>query len=360
MTASRRLLTTLLVPAVGLLAACGHDEAELARAEREPVRVSVTTVERVIGPAAVQVRGVVQPARRSTVSTRVSGPVVSLSVAAGDRVRRGDPLVEIQPEAAEGQLSQAKGALAQAQAALALAQRNHARYQALHAEKAVSDAELDMATMQLDQARGAVRQAEGAVTTAATIADDAVVRAPFDARVVNTLVELGDLAAPGRPLVEVESLAAREIWLTVRAADVSRIASGQRLEVRIDSRPDLGTVPGVVTEVVPSADPATHTFTVKVRLEGVDIPSGLTGRAMIAGESSDRLVVPASAVHRRGGLELVVVRAEDGTSRTRAVTTGVAVAGDRVEILSGVAEGESVVIDAPAPPPEGTPLEVAS
>ena len=88
------------------------------------------------------------------------------------------------------------------------------------------------------------------------------------------------------------------------------------------------------------------------------MPSGFSGRATISGDTTDRLAVPVDAVHRRGGLELVIVRAEDGSARTRAVTTGSAIDGDRVEVLSGVDAGESVVVNAPGPVADGTPLEL--
>jgi RND family efflux transporter MFP subunit len=307
---------------------------------------------------AIDVYGIVQPGRQSFVSSRVMGPVVAVHVQAGAEVRKNQALLQILPEATDGQVAQAEGALAQATAAATLAARNFQRYEALHAEGAASDLELDMARMQIDQAQGAVRQAEGALQAASSVADEAVVRAPFAARVVDTLVEVGDLAAPGRPLVRVESLGGRQIWLTVRAADIERVKIGEELAVRLDNRPELGKITGVVDEIVPSADPATHTFTVKIGLAGVEVPSGLSGRAALRGDAVERLVVPASAVHRRGGLELVVVRAEDGTARTLAVTTGGTLEDGRVEVLSGLAAGAQVVVDAPGPVADGTPLEV--
>jgi RND family efflux transporter MFP subunit len=185
-----------------------------------------------------------------------------------------------------------------------------------------------------------------------------VVKAPFAARIVDTLVEVGDLATPGRPLVQVEALGGRELWIEVRAADIERVAVGDTLAVRLDSRPDLGQLQGAVAESVPSADAATHTFTVKVSLADVDVPSGLSGRAMLPGDAIDRIVIPTSAVHRRGGLELVVVRSDDGTARTRAVTTGATSPDGRIEILSGVNPGEVVLVDAPGPVADGTPVEV--
>ena len=74
--------------------------------------------------------------------------------------------------------------------------------------------------MEYERAQGAVTQAEGAVRAATTVAGESIVRAPFTGRVVDTLVDVGDLAAPGRPLVRVESTAGRQFWVTVREADI--------------------------------------------------------------------------------------------------------------------------------------------
>lgn len=356
-----RIIATagLVIAALAVASGCGRHEAELAPASLEPVTVHTTPVEQVTTSQPIEVRGTVHAGRESYVSSRVTGPVTAVFVDAGTPVRKDQRLLQIQPAASEGQLAQASGALSQAEAALALAERNYRRYQALHEQGAASDLELDMARMEYERAQGATTQAEGAVRAASTVADESLVRAPFDGRVVDTLVEVGDLAAPGRPLVRVQSTAGQQIWLIVRESDIGRLEAGQQLAVSIDARPDLGTIEGRVEEIVPSADPATHTFVVKVGLPGITLPSGLAGRALIPGDEKARLVVPASAVHRRGGLELVVVRAEDGTARTRAVTTGRSLPGDRIEVLSGLEAGDMVAVDVPGPVADGTPLEVA-
>jgi len=353
-----RMSTLVPITALVITAACGHDEAQRVDSDFQTHLVSVAEVEGVTESRPIEVRGTVHPARQATVSSRVMGPVVALMVRAGATVAKGQTLLEIQPEASEGQLAQTRGALAQASAGLALAERNHQRFKALHAENAASELELDMAKMQYEQARGAVAQAEGAVRSASSVAKESAVRAPFAARVVETLVEVGDLAAPGRPLVRVESTEGQQIWLAVREADIRRVALDQQIDVFLDARPDLGRLTGHVHEIVPSADSATHTFAVKVGLEDIHVPSGLSGRAIILGDASDRLLAPAAAIHHRGGLELVVVRTADGTARTRAVTTGRAFPDDRIEILSGLNAGEMVVTDAPGPVADGTPLEV--
>jgi RND family efflux transporter MFP subunit len=341
-----------------MLTACGHEQADLEPADLPTVRASTTTVEVLAEAVPIEVRGTLQPARSADVSSRVSGPVIEVEVEAGDLVQAGDPLVHIQPDTSEGQLSQAQGALAQASAALALAEKNFHRFERLHAKGAASEVELDGARMEHERAQGAVKQAQGAVRAASSVAAETVAKAPFAGRVARRLIDVGDMVAPGRPLVRVETLAGQQIWLTVREADINRITDGQEITVRLDAKPELGALPATVDEIVPSADPATHTFTVKATLDADPLPSGLAGRGSIPGELTERLVVPRSAVHVRGGLELVIVRAADDTAQTRAVSTGAEVGTDRIEILAGLAAGDEVVVDAPGPVPDGSPLEV--
>jgi len=356
----RRIPTAALaIAALTAASGCGRHHADPAMPSHEPVTVRTAVVERITASQPIEVRGTVQAGRQALVSSRVMGPVTAIWVEAGSPVSQGQKLLQIQPAASDGQLAQATGALAQARAALSLAERNHRRFEALHADRAASDLELDLARMDFERAQGAVVQAEGAVQAAASVADESVVRAPFAGRVVDTLVDLGDLAAPGRPLVQVESTSGQQIHLVVREADIGRVVPGQLLRVTIDARPDLGPIEGPVEEIVPSADPATHSFTVKVGLPGAVLPTGMSGRAEIAGDEEPRLVVPGSTIHRRGGLELAVVRAADGSARTRAVTTGRPLSDGRIEVLSGLDEGEVVATDAPGPVADGTPLEVA-
>ncbi len=358
----KRITRLSIVPifcAVVLTGACGRERSAQAPAQLTPVKAHVEKVIMLREQKPIEVYGIVQPARQSFVSSRVIGPVVAVHVHAGEVVKKGQPLLEIQPQTIEGQVAQAQGALAQAEAALAIATKNFTRFTNLHKTGAASDLELDMARMQYEQAKGAVEQAKGAVQAASSVAKEATVRAPFAARIVDKLVDVGDLAAPGRPLVRVESLSGRQIWLTVRGADIHRVKRGQKLGVRFDDRPGLGTVQGTVSEIVPAADPATHTFTVKVGLGKLDVASGISGHAALPGDITSRLVIPASAVHHFGGLELVVVRDAHGKARTRAVTTGSVVKDGQIEVLSGLNEGDEVLTDLPGTVADGTPVEVA-
>jgi RND family efflux transporter MFP subunit len=346
----KKALLALAIPAV----ACGgkHEAKEAAPA---PVVAATARAEAAELPDRVELYGTVAADRTAAVSSRVMANIVAVLVKPGDLVQPGDVLVEIDPATAKGQESQAMGALAQARAGLALAERNYQRYQALAKTGSASELELDMARMQYEQARGAVQQGEGAVEAASSVARESRVTAPFAGRVAARMVEAGDLAAPGRPLVTVESATGRRLVVQVPSttAAASGLRAGQNVTVRIDGVP--GEATGVVAEMSPGADPGSHTFTAKIELAGPPVSTGLTGRATLVAGKRTAVLVPAGAVVQSGGLPMVAIRDADGKARSRAVTTGAA-QGGMVEILSGLSGGETVLISLSALPADGTPV----
>jgi len=355
-----KLAATAIV-IVGLATvACGH-RGEQADRGATVVTAGIGKAELVEVPKRVELYGSVQPDREAAVSTRVMATVTAVKVKAGDAVRTGQVLVEIDPQTAQGQEAQARGALAQAQAALTLAARNHERYRALAARGAASDLEFEMARMQHEQAQGAVDQAQGAVEAAASVARESRVVAPFAGRVAAKLVEVGDLAAPGRPLVMLESATGRRLALAVPESvfEAAGLRIGTTLPVAIDALAGGTAITGTVEEMAPGADPASHTFRLKVRLEGGEIATGLAGRAWVTLGSRRAVAVPASAVLTSGGVTMIAVRDGDGRARTRAVVTGERLADGRVEVLSGLAGGEDVLLDPGVIPPDGAGVQEA-
>lgn len=351
-----------------LAAACAGRGEKGAAPETAPppaVKARVATVEKVAVPLGVELPGTVEADRTAAISSRVMATVTAVHVRPGDSVRRGQTLVEIDPRTAAGQVGQAQGGLSQAQAGLALAERNYERFKALAAANAASQLELDIARTQYEQARGAVEQARGAVSSASSVAGESRVVAPFDGRVVAKMVEVGDLAAPGRPLVQIESGAAHRLSVAVPESVLARspLAVGDTVQVSIDVRPDLGRFPGKVAEISSGADPMAHAYTFKISLGGAQVPSGAYGRAWLAGGERETLAVPKDAVLRQGGANLVVVRDVDGTASSRVVTLGADIAetvDGRVEVLSGLAAGETVLLGLPAVPPLGSRVEEVS
>ena len=351
---SSKVLMGLVAAGAASLGACSSPHSP-SRKDPPPVAAATALVEKASLPDRLTLYGTVTADRSAAVSSRVMANVVAVPARVGQSVAAGDVLVEIDAATASGQVAQAKGALAQARAALSLAERNYERYKALAATGSASALELDMTRMQYEQAKGAVQQGEGAVDAASSVAKESRVTAPFAGRVAARLVEAGDLAAPGRPLVVVESATGRRLVVQVPASTVaaSGLAAGKKLPIRIDGV--ASELAGTVVEMSPGADPASHTYTVTLELAGTPVATGLTGRATLDIAPRATILVPASAVLTSGGLTLVAVKDEAGKARSRAVTTGDA-SGGKVEILSGLSGGETVLVGLAAPPADGAPV----
>ncbi|HEX7528631.1 MAG TPA: efflux RND transporter periplasmic adaptor subunit, partial [Thermoanaerobaculia bacterium] len=198
--------------AAAVLAGCGASQDPSKKSSSpSPISAATALVERASLPDRLTLYGTVTADRSAAVSSRVTANVVAVPARVGQAVNAGEVLVEIDPQTAKGQEAQARGALAQARAALSLAERNYERYKALAASGSASPLELDMNRMQYEQAKGAVQQGEGAVEAASSVARESRVTSPFAGRVASRLVEAGDLAAPGRPLVTIESATGRRL-----------------------------------------------------------------------------------------------------------------------------------------------------
>ncbi len=345
--------------------ACGprSDSDTGPAAESPPISARVATAERVAASRRIELAGTVEAERSTSVSSRVMASVTAIHVQLGDSVRAGQTLISIDPSAAEGQVAQARGALAQTESALALARRNHERYVALAANQSASELELDLARTQFEQAAGAVQQARGAVASASSMARDARVVSPFAGRVTARLVEVGDLAAPGRPLVTIESRTGHRLVVGVPESNVraAALGPGSPLAVTLDAHADLGQIAGTIAEISPGPDAITHAYTVKIDLPAGrvgEIAAGAAGRAYLAVGGSDAVQVPVLALIESGGLTLVVVRTAEGMALSRVVTVGRRDGGDNVEILSGLSGGESVVLGLDHAPGAGARIEV--
>jgi multidrug efflux pump subunit AcrA (membrane-fusion protein) len=151
--------------------------------------------------ASLDIEGTLQALQQSTVAAQVGGNVLQLAVKAGDRVKAGALLARIDERELQAGLAGGDAGVAQAAAALAQAQQNATRTRDLRAQGFVSQAALDLAETQLQAAQAAHRQAQAGRSQAALARSFAAVTAPFDAVVLATHVETGDLATPGRPLV---------------------------------------------------------------------------------------------------------------------------------------------------------------
>ena len=291
--------------------------------------------------------GIVEAERRSTVSAQVAARIEELPFDVDDYVKRGDIIVRFRDRPAAADLKQAEAAAQEARARLEEARSNHSRIQALYEQKRVSSADMDRANADLQSARARVEAADGALLAARERYENTLVRAPFSGIVVERNVELGEMATVGTPLMTGLSLEHLRVVVDVPQSDIGALRGGGEAWVDL---PGGGSLETQDVRIFPYADPATHTFRVRMRLaEGQHgIYPGMWVKVRFHTGEDQVLPVPASAVITRSELTAVYVLGEDGALHLRQVRLGRELPDGRVAVLAGLDPGERVVTDGDA------------
>lgn len=290
-----------------------------------------------------EIDGVIQPVRQATVSAQASGRVVTLAVKMGDRVKAGQLLAVIDDREAAVGVQRSAAQVAQSEAEFRNAQANYERTRELQAKGFVSKAALDTAETQFKGAQAGREQAGAGARQSALAQGYTRVTAPYDGWVLQTHVDAGDLAVPGKPIATVYAPQPLRAVVQVPAsrAEVTRAAS--RIEVQIGSE----WVPPSARTSMPSADPVSQTVEWRLELAPQVTQNLLPGqqvRVRYVGGQATRSVVPAGAVLRRGELTAVYVATDKGFA-LRAVRLGADHGADGVEIVAGLQAGERVALD---------------
>lgn len=301
----------------------------------------VVPAERIRVPVSESAVGTVQPVHEAAVASKILAKVVAVNVKAGDRVKKGDLLIKLDDADLRARQQQAAAAVAAARAARDQARIEFDRVDKLFRDNAASKIEHDRARTALDASEAELQRAEQRLKEAETVLEYATIRSTMDGIVVDKRVDAGDTVTPGQVLLNLYDPTRMQLVASVRESLTHRLTVGQEIEVSVAA---VGhPCQGQVSEIVPQAESASRTFLVKVT--GPCPPgvyAGMFGRLTIPLDDEEILVIPRAAIRTIGQLDVVDV-ADGQVLRRRAVQIGRAL-GDRVEVLSGLREGERVAI----------------
>lgn len=291
--------------------------------------------------------GVVQPVKQSTISAQSAGRLATLSVKAGDKVRAGQVLATIDDREAQTGVQRSQAQVAQAQAELRNAQSNFDRTRDLQSKGFVSAAALDTADAQLKGAQAGRDQATAGAAQSALAQGFTRVTAPFEGWVLQTHAEAGDLATPGKPLLTLYApLPLRAVvQVPVSRSGVARAAGA--VEVLVQNGGNSKWIRPSATSSVPTADAVSQTIEWRLELPTEAANALLPGqqvRVRFTGGQTERSVVPASAILRRGELTAVYVASAKGFL-LKAVRLGADHGAMGVEVLAGLMPGDQVALD---------------
>lgn len=296
--------------------------------------------------------GVVQAVHQSTVAAQASGRITRFAVKAGDRVRAGQVLVSIDDREAQVGVQHAQAQVNQAEAELRNAQAQLERTRNLQGQGFVSRAALDMADTQYQAAQAQRAQAAAAARQSGLTQGYARVTSPLDGWVLQTFAQAGDLAVPGTPLLVVYAPQPLRAVVQVPASRSLAVRQSPQTRVLVDNAGTLQSIAPLNRLEVPSSDPVSQTIEWRLDLPAKESAALLPGQQLrvsfassaSGAPSAARLTLPAAAVVRRGELSAVYVASGQGFA-LRAVRLGASLAGERVEVLSGLRAGEQVATD---------------
>ena len=352
------LLSGCLLAATSALVAGCHSGETAQPAATQTVQARVVESQQQQAPTLVRSTGTLHARQTAVVSAQIVGLIQQVLVREGDNVRAGQTLAVLDDATLRATADQAAAGVKAAENQQSAAQTNAnlaastlARYKQLQAQKSVSPQELDevarraeASAAQVDALRSQSSAAKAQESGARAMLGYTRLHAPFAGVITARMADPGTMAAPGVPLLQVDSAGPLRLETTVSESAINAVHKGMKLHVKVDSAGGADLT-GTVAEIVPAADPASHSFLVKVDLAPSKLlRAGMYGTAEIPTGTRQAILAPRSAIVTRGSLSCAYVLDSNGIAQLRYVTLG-ASQGDLVEILSGISAGEKMVND---------------
>ncbi|MDN3922932.1 efflux RND transporter periplasmic adaptor subunit [Roseateles violae] len=326
-----------------LLGACQRHEPK-AFEEVRPVRTVVAG--RSEGSVGVGYSGEIVARHESQLGFRTPGKVAVRLVDVGSVVRRGQPLMRLSPEQEALQLSAAGADVDAAKSRAAQARVDLQRTEALLSRQFASRAELDQHRLALEQAEAQLRAAAARRDATANQQGYTVLSADRDGVVTAIMAEAGQVVAAGQPVVTVAAEGEREVAISIPESRVDELRQARSVRVSVWAHPGRSW-DGALRELAPASDNLTRTYSARIAIRNPD-PSvlrlGMTASVQVPdAEGRSVIRLPLTAIVDKPGLRQVWV-VDPKTSRValRRVTLGTA-QDDRVQVLGGLADGETVV-----------------
>lgn len=344
----RMQVTLAFAVGISALAGCkGEEKAGATPATETPVTVGpeniavVELAELRSGPA---VSGSLEPLQSATVRAEVGGAVLRTHAEAGERVKRGAMLATLDDIAVRDAFLSARSGVRSAESALELARRNAERAQRLSEAGAIAERDLESARLTQTNAEGALADARARLASAGEQLEDTRVRAPFDGVVSERQVDAGDVVQVGAALFTIVDPRRLRLEASVPAGQLGRLRVGTPVEFTVagmDRR-----ITGRIERVNPVVDPTTRQVRIYVAIPNSDqaLAAGLFAEGRVATDTRRAVAVPVTAVDSRGTTPTLHLLRQGRVAEVP-VQLGVRdEAAELVEVLAGVAEGDTVLL----------------
>lgn len=327
------------------IASCGDNQPQSTSKAPVKVTAQIASAQLADYPLTHSFSGNLEADKRSNLSTRIMGQISAIHVKNGDKVKQGQLLIQIRNNDLLAKQAQLKANKKEASTAFESAEKDLKRYEALHATNSASNKELeDMQTrFRMAKARvDAISQMEKELEENLRYSS---IRAPYSGVITNRFAEVGDLANPGMPLLSIENASQWKVIARIPEADISKINLND--SVQVNFKAVNRTFKGQIIEINPSTSHAGNQYEAKVLVYIPDncnarLYSGMYANVLFEYGTQERILIPQSALVRRGQLTGLYAVSQTGNALLRWVNTGKNY-NNKVEILSGLTHGEQYI-----------------
>ncbi len=345
-----------------LIVSCGGDKLPERKIDR-PIPVKTIKASEQPTKSILTYSGTVEPVESVRLSTKISGWVRAIHYQEGQAVLKGTVVVALRNEDLKAKLSQAEAKIAEAEAHYQNVKTNLKRIESLFAKNAATQKELDDIRAAFTAAESQLQVAREGKKEIEEMLRYTILKAPFDGVVTRKMMQVGDLANPGQPIVKLENIRQVKIVAKVPESDVAHLNEDMPVNVHITSAKKLTgnkELTGTIDQIIPSADQMSRQFDIKILIDNSDgrIKPGMFARISVTQPGNPTILVPAQALFRRGQLEGLFVVDADNIAHLRWIRSG-ANYGDTIEVLAGLNPDEMVVIDSERQLYDGQTVEVS-
>lgn len=283
----------------------------------------------------------VRSKQTTNVAARILAPIKSIHVKAGDLVKTGDLLIELDNRNLRAQTAQSKENINSLQARLNQAYSHFRRTKSLYAKESVTKAQYEQALSSYNSLKAQLASAKQILESSQTTLSYSQIKAEFDGRVIDRFADPGDLASPGVKLLTLYDPNSLRIDANVRESLALSLKIGQQIQTHVSAINK--TTMATIEEIVPAADPGTRSFLIKAKLEqtGTLLP-GMFARIRIPIGTKNQLIIPMQYIKRIGQLDVVWVFENEQPVR-RFIRIGEQI-DDQVIIISGLNIGERLIL----------------
>lgn len=346
MTSTYKIIISIFVLS---LFACG-DDTKSQKADEKPISVTTQTVVTTKG-SNLSFSGEVNASQSSTLKTRHAGYVKNIMVEVGDEVQKNQTLIQIDSDELSAKRQQTIAGVNQAQKNFEIAEKDLKRYERLRASNSVSEKELEQVEMQYKSAQSGLESAKQQLNQVEAMMSYTKIKAPFDGIISNKMIQEGDMAMPGLPLLTISSSDKLEIKSNVSESQIIQLSKNQPIQIHIKS---IGkTFNAKISELSNSSLGNGSQYFVKsiFNEQPENVLSGMYAQVIVenintrSSSSLKNIFIPKTALVEKNGLQGVYVVGKSNTALLRWLKIGKE-GNEKIEVLSGLNSGDKIITSA--------------